>query len=167
MALTLRSVVSGASLVVFALGVALAWMLVLPPAAAFQPIEFNHAKHLPIACATCHTGVVDGVRAGLPAGLFCAKCHATAPAAVGEDDWARVAQAPASPWVALTRLPAHVRFSHERHVGAGQLECASCHGDIGTRTAPVPRNPVRLDMSTCLGCHRRENVTEDCAACHR
>ncbi len=163
----LGSVVRGAGFVALALGVALTWMLVLPPAAAVQPMEFNHAKHLPIACATCHTGVVYGARAGLPAGTFCTKCHATAPAAVREDGWARVAHAPAAPWVPLTRLPADVRFSHERHVSAGIIACASCHGDIGTRSAPAPRNPIRLDMDTCLACHRRENVTEDCAACHR
>ncbi len=163
----LRAVVRGAGFVAFALGVALAWMWVLPPAAAVQPMEFNHAKHLPIACATCHTGVAHGARAGLPAGTLCTKCHATAPAAAREDHWARIADAPAAPWVPRTRLPADVWFSHDRHAGAGRLECASCHGDIGTRTAPAPRNPVRLDMSTCLACHRRENVTEDCASCHR
>lgn len=167
MALTrLRAVVRGAGFVAFALGVALAWMWVLPPAAAVQPVEFTHAKHLPIACATCHMGAVSGTRAGLPAGTFCAKCHATAPAAVREGDWARLSDAP-TPWVPLTRLPPHVRFSHERHVNAGRIGCASCHGDIGTRTAPAPRNPVRLDMGTCVACHQRENVTEDCATCHR
>lgn len=165
--ISLRSAIRMAGLVAFALGVAWAWVLVLPPAAASQPVEFNHAKHLPIACATCHTGVVDGAKAGLPVQAFCVKCHATAPAQVPESDWARIAGANAAPWVPLTRLPAHVRFSHERHVGAGRLDCASCHGDIGMRSAPAPRNPVRLDMSTCLACHRQENVTEDCAACHR
>lgn len=163
----LRSVIEIAGFVALALGVAWAWVLVLPPAAASQPVEFNHARHRPIACATCHPGVVNGARAGLPTGTFCAKCHATAPAAVGDDAWARLVEAPPAPWVLLTRLPDHVRFSHERHAGSGRLECASCHGDVGTRTAPAPRNPVRLDMDTCLTCHQRENVTEDCAACHR
>lgn len=148
-------------------GIASAWVLVLPPMAASQPVEFNHAKHQPIACATCHTGVVSGARAGLPDGNFCAKCHATAPAGVGASQWARVVEAPSASWVLLTHLPDHVRFSHERHVGAGRLECASCHGDVGRRTSPAPRNPMRLDMSTCVTCHRREAVTEDCTACHR
>lgn len=162
-----RTIIRLAGLVALAIGIAVAWILVLPRAAASQPVEFNHAKHQPIACATCHTGIVSGAKASLPAGILCAKCHATSPATIPESQWERLTGASPASWVLLTRLPAHVRFSHERHVGAGKLECASCHGDIGTSSSPAARNPVRLDMNTCLACHRQENVTEDCAACHR
>jgi hypothetical protein len=58
-------------------------------------------------------------------------------------------------------------FSHRRHVTLAKLDCESCHGKMRERMAPLGVAPVRLDMNTCLSCHRREGAAEDCAACHR
>jgi hypothetical protein len=149
------------------LGVAAIWVAILPPAPAAQPLAFNHARHAALACAVCHRGAEAGVRAGLPDGSVCVKCHATPPRAVPEVVWQGLTRKGPAPWVNVNRLPDHVLFSHRRHVGGGRLQCVSCHGNIGSRTTPPGVNPVRLEMDTCLSCHRREHASEDCAGCHR
>ena len=154
--------------VVVTLVTAVAWILVLPEAPVAQPIAFNHAKHAPVGCQICHAGVTEGARAGIPQGDLCTKCHAAAPLrGVSEAAWTEVASGRRIAWRQLTQIPDHVRFSHRRHTVAGQLACASCHGDMQARTAPLDRVPVRLTMNTCLACHRREGASEDCAGCHR
>ena len=150
------------------LAVAIAWVIVLPEAPIAQPIAFNHARHSGVGCAVCHSGVTSGSRAGIPQGALCLRCHATAPArGVPSAVWTDIAAGRPIAWRQVTQVPPHVNFSHRHHVTGGQLACASCHADIGTRTAPPPRAPVRLVMDTCLSCHRREGASEDCAECHR
>jgi hypothetical protein len=145
------------------------WTLIAPAVAVTQPLSFNHAKHTAaLTCVGCHSGVISGAKATLPPGIVCAKCHASAPASVSAATWKVVMDtAGPPPWVPATRLPEHVRFSHRRHVALGGLACESCHGDIGTRTAPPTRTPIRLEMKTCLSCHQKEGASEDCAGCHR
>jgi len=139
---------------------------ILPEPSLSQELPFNHAKHAAVTCAGCHAGVQTTARAGLPGPAVCAKCHATAPASVAKD-WERLQAAGVRFWKPVTRLPEHVMFSHRRHVALAKLACASCHADIGQRTAPPGRMPVRLVMDTCLACHRAEGASEDCTGCHR
>lgn len=155
------------ALALVTLGVAAAWIVALPSAAIDQPIAFPHAKHQGVGCTVCHRGAAASARAGVPDAALCAKCHATAPAGSGRAwDAAAGAGSPIA-WVQVTRLPDHVMFSHRRHVTLARLDCSSCHGDMARRTTPVGRAPVRLEMTTCLSCHRNEGAAEDCAACHR
>ncbi len=150
-----------------ALAVAAAWVLVLPVGALTQPLAFNHAKHGNVACATCHAGVETSAHATFPSGATCAKCHASPPRSVSQKDWDAIQRPNPARWLPVTHLPDYVTFSHRRHVTLGGLDCKSCHADIGQRTAPPPRAPVRLKMDACLGCHQREGASADCAACHR
>ena len=145
-------------------GVAAAF--ILPPPAVSQPFAFNHAKHASLTCAGCHVGVRAGERASLPTADVCTNCHATPPASVEASQWERLA-AGGPFWRKVTRMPEHVMFSHRRHVVSAALQCESCHADIGQRTTPPSRVPVRLDMDTCLACHIAEGASEDCAGCHR
>lgn len=151
-----------------ALLTAMVWMLVLPAAPVVQPIAFNHAAHARTGCVTCHRGAESSARAGIPQGDLCVKCHATAPRAKGAAErWAGITRGDRIAWTRINRLPEHVMFSHRRHVALGRLDCASCHGDLKNQAAPVGVVARRLNMQTCLSCHRRENASEDCAACHR
>lgn len=152
--------------VALAIGIACSWIYLLPVGATVQPIAFNHARHQGLACAVCHRGVEVQAQATLPGSDVCAKCHATAPAGVDPSQWANL-QRGAANWIRVTTVPEHVMFSHRRHVMLAKLDCSSCHGDIGQRTTPAPRAPVRLDMITCLGCHTQQGASEDCFACHR
>ncbi len=158
-----RRAIAAAGIVI---GAAAGWVFILPSRPAAQPIAFNHARHQALTCAGCHRGVEVAARAMLPGPDVCAKCHAAAPAGVTADQWTAFQRAAVN-WVTLTRIPDHSLFSHQRHVTLGHLECSSCHGDIGQRTAPPGRAPIRLDMKTCRACHQQEGASEDCAACHR
>jgi hypothetical protein len=149
------------------IAVAALWVLVMPVGAVTQPLAFNHAKHALVACATCHSGVEARARATFPTGATCAKCHATPPRSIREGDWNAIQRSDPARWRPVTHLPDYVAFSHRRHVSLGGLACQSCHADIGQRTAPPLRAPIRLTMDACLGCHQREGASADCAACHR
>jgi hypothetical protein len=151
-----------------AVAVAVGWVFALPSAPLAQPIAFNHARHAPVGCVVCHRGVETGARAGIPQGDVCTRCHATAPGrGVSDAAWNDIVSGKRIAWLRVNRLPDHVAFSHRRHTVSGQLACVSCHGDMRQRTAPPVRAQVRLVMTTCLACHRREGASEDCAGCHR
>ena len=147
--------------------VAVGWLLVMPSAPVAQPAVFNHARHRALACVACHRGVESRARATLPVVSDCAKCHATAPPGISEDQWKSFSGPQGFGWVQVTHVPDHVNFSHRRHVASGRLACVSCHADVGQRTTPPGTAPIRVDMKACLSCHRQEGITEDCAACHR
>ena len=154
--------------VVVAVIVASLWFFVLPSARVAQPIAFNHVSHRPLGCTVCHRGAETGVRAGIPQGRVCANCHATPPGGVASPAaWAEMAGGRPIPWIRLARVPDHVAFSHRRHATLGRLGCASCHGEMTERRTPPAMVPVSLTMDACFSCHRREGVSEDCAACHR
>jgi class III cytochrome C family protein/cytochrome c7-like protein len=142
------------------------WLAAMPAAPVRQPIAFPHAKHQTIDCAVCHRGAARAARAGIPDIQVCTKCHATAPAGSAAVWDAAVARQSIA-WVQVTHVPPHVMFSHQRHTTIARLDCASCHGQMRGRTAPVGTADVRLVMTTCLSCHRHEGAAEDCAACHR
>ena len=141
--------------------------LILPAASVSQRLPFNHAKHAPLTCAGCHAGAKTAQHAGFPPPAVCDKCHATAPASVASADWKQLQTTGVRFWKPVTSVPDHVMFSHRRHVAHAGLACESCHGDIGRRTTPPGRAPVRLVMDTCLACHRTEGASEDCNGCHR
>jgi hypothetical protein len=71
------------------------------------------------------------------------------------------------PWRRAFLLPAHVFFSHRRHVVLGGLKCATCHGAVEQESRPLLRPAIALDMDGCMACHAKRNVDNDCAACHR
>ena len=137
-----------------------------------QPIQFNHRKHtqdLALACELCHQYVRTGAHPGLPALETCAMCHQAQLGTTREA--ARVTELvtegrPVS-FAKLFRLPPHVFYTHRRHVGIANLECANCHGAIALTTRPPRRPLVTISMSGCLDCHRRMGQTQDCVACHR
>jgi hypothetical protein len=149
------------------LGVAVAWLFASPRLPLQQPLAFDHAKHVPMACVSCHQGVETTTRAGYPADAVCLECHNTAPSANGaEGVWPTERSSPRIAWARVNRVPDHTYFSHRRHVVLANLECASCHGDVGNRSTPVGAPAARLSMAACESCHAREDANNDCAACH-
>jgi len=137
-----------------------------------QPIAFNHLKHtrdLQLECQFCHVYVTVGAHAGLPGAEVCGMCH-QAPLGTSPEA-ARVTALLASGaplrFNKLFRLPAHVYYSHRRHVGIGKLECPQCHGGIAETERPPSRPLVRITMKRCVDCHRAQGQSLDCVACHR
>ena len=136
-----------------------------------QPIAFNHAKHIAsgMTCTDCHTGAQSQVHATVPALATCMTCHASALTESGEEKklraFAAAGQEP--PWHPLPRVPAHVYFSHRRHVDVAKLECGACHGPMDKITAPPQRLFRPLNMDDCLNCHVQSRAKTDCNDCHR
>lgn len=137
-----------------------------------QPIAFNHRLHaerLHLDCELCHPHVRTGAHPGLPTLETCAMCH-QAQQGDSRESWrvtAFVEGDSALVFAKLFTLPAHVFYTHRRHVGIADLECKNCHGEIARTTTPPGRPLVRITMGFCLECHRRTGQTTDCVACHR
>ncbi len=144
--------------------VAVALLLAIPwsgqeGAAWQQPIRFNHQIHVKKEpCETCHRAVQQGPAAGNPTLAICMECHTNPVGESPEEEKLRALEKSQGHlnWIRVTRVPAHVRFSHQRHVVVGKLPCETCHGEIASLTSP-PRAPlVAIDMDFCIDCHRSE-----------
>lgn len=136
-----------------------------------QPIAFNHRLHAgeqKIECSTCHPFYETEAFAGLPDADVCAMCHSE-PQGVSDEEKKLVQllkDGRPLVWSSLFRQPAHVYYSHRRHVMAARLKCEQCHGDFARTTAP-PVRVARLTMTECVGCHEARRVAADCTTCHR
>jgi hypothetical protein len=141
-----------------------------PPSTA-QPIAFNHAKHLEInmACTDCHQGAQSQAQATLPNLATCMTCHIAPLTQSAEEEKIRLLSAAGKEltWTQITRVPAHVYFSHRRHVELGRVDCATCHGPMEKATAPPRRAYRLLNMDACIECHRQRGAGTDCNDCHR
>ena len=155
----------------FLTGAVTVWRSTPRVARARQPIAFNHKKHveeLELACSSCHQFFETETFSGLPGADVCSSCHQE-PVGKSKEELklVRLLQSGAPlEWTPLFRQPAHVFYSHRRHVVTAKIQCAVCHGSIAASVAP-PETVQRLRMQDCLDCHRRSGVTTDCTACHR
>jgi hypothetical protein len=141
-----------------------------PGGSPAQPIDFNHAKHVDngMTCADCHAGAESQARATLPTLATCMSCHEAALTQSAEEEKIRrlVSAGREPAWVQITRMPAHVYFSHRRHVQSAKLDCAMCHGPMEKATTP-PERPFRLlSMDACIECHQQRQARTDCNDCH-
>ncbi|HEV8131013.1 MAG TPA: cytochrome c3 family protein [Acidobacteriota bacterium] len=132
-----------------------------------QPIQFNHRAHKEIDCSTCHESVKTASFAGLPKIDLCMTCHDSPITKNPEEEKIRILAKQGKPaeWARLFKQPAHVFYSHRRHVEIAELQCKQCHGDIGESTTP-PRRVRNLTMSACIACHQQKGVKADCVDCH-
>lgn len=139
--------------------------------AIVQPVAFNHKVHVEtgLECGDCHGYFETQTFSGLPTISQCMDCHEEAITTSPEEEKVRELAAAGLPleWEQIYRVPDHVYYSHRRHVIAGKLDCATCHGDIAETTSPPDRPLNDLSMDFCLNCHQQNNVTEDCIACHK
>lgn len=159
----------------------LAWDPAAP--GPLQPIPFSHAHHAgvyEIPCQYCHAGTDRSRVAGVPSVQLCMGCHANFPAEFDELEGIRILkqhweeQRPIE-WQQIHRLPEHVKFRHNRHVAVG-IDCQRCHGAVQKihKLSLIDDTvwwqyglPARkLEMGWCIQCHRKNEATQDCLACH-
>jgi len=147
-----------------------------------QPFDFNHQLHLEQvdnSCESCHFFREDGTFSGTPQLAQCVDCHSevqgeSADEAVFVDQY--VAQGREVPWLVYSRQPDCVFFSHAAHVYGAKLECATCHGDIGTAESLKPYEANRITgYSRDIWGHNISGIKhntwdrmkmDDCAECH-
>jgi hypothetical protein len=138
-----------------------------------------HVAEEEIPCTDCHIGAEEADHATIPLGEDCADCHEDGNGENGENaEEARLVEMLASgepiPWKRVHKLREHVRFSHRRHVVAGQILCERCHGEVAERELPFSRPNIsfnrELGMERCVACHLESGNPRagiDCALCHR
>ncbi len=136
-----------------------------------QPIAFNHRKHVvdnSIECSTCHAYYETETFSGLPDADTCAPCHAEPIGKSAEEKKLVALLQSGKPLVftSMFRQPAHVFYSHRRHVVKAKLACEQCHGQFAKTSSP-PTTVTKLRMNDCIGCHTKQGVATDCTTCHR
>lgn len=135
-----------------------------------QPIAFNHRIHVEndMECEDCHAYFKEYAFSGRPSLEICMACHEE-PQGEGDEEKKLMEFIKAEKeieWKRLYRVPEDVYFSHRRHVVSGNIECRTCHGDIGNSTRP-PSRPLKMTMDDCMKCHEENEASNDCIACHR
>jgi hypothetical protein len=148
-----------------------------------QPIQFSHKHHAglyQIDCQYCHSGTDRSPSAGVPAVEVCMGCHAQFPASYDELEGIRTlkehwAKKQPIEWVQIHRLPEYVQFQHRAHVQRGlrlpdlprrRRDLRQAVDGPDTKWWPWLLPTAKLEMGWCIDCHRRNNATQDCAACH-
>ena len=161
-----------------------------------QPIDFNHVLHndqVENGCESCHFFRDDGTFSGVPKLSQCISCHEEVN---GEDPEEEkfvndyVAKDREVPWLTYSQQPSNVFFSHVAHVKMAQMECVTCHGNIGEseslkvyeknrisgysrdiwgkNIAGLKRNTWdRMKMDDCSECHQKENVNQNSVQTHK
>lgn len=148
-----------------------------------QPIDFSHAVHMEEVddgCASCHFLREDGTFSGAPSLAQCIDCHEEVQGeseaeAVFVEEY--VAKGREVPWLIYSRQPDCVFFSHAAHIVGAEMDCATCHGDIGESDSLKPYQENRLTgYSRDIWGHNiagfKRNTwdrmkMDDCAACHK
>src|SRR5579871_6341091 len=120
-----------------------------------QPIPFSHKLHAgdnQIGCGTCHSYAAHSPIAGIPSMARCNGCHKFVAKDKPNVQLVEKAFEDGQPlvWSRIYRVPDHVFFTHERHIGAG-LRCQECHGDVEKMDVIEKKAP--LTMGWCLSCH--------------
>lgn len=142
-----------------------------------QPIAFNHQIHIQnnVGCITCHQYYPNYSTAGIPGVETCTKCHEDVIYLTPDKEKIQkyYKSGEEIPWKLMSSVPAHVYFSHSRHVTFGKVDCAECHGDVASWTRPPLEPEINLDMNMCIQCHQkmqeRTKLAEpyNCNRCHR
>ncbi len=154
-----------------------------------QPVQFNHALHNELVdegCESCHFFREDGTYSGVPKLAQCIDCHEEVQGESEEEAKfvnEYVLKEREVPWLVYSRQPDCVFFSHVAHVKLGQMECVTCHGNIGESESlkPYQANRIsgysrdiwgkniagikfnswdRMKMDDCSECHVRNNVNQ-------
>ena len=154
-----------------------------------QPVQFNHLLHNEMvdeSCQSCHFFREDGTYSGVPKLAQCIDCHEEVQGESEEEAKfvnQYVLKGREVPWLVYARQPDCVFFSHVAHVKMGQMDCVTCHGDIGESESlkPYEANRItgysrdiwgkniaglakhpweRMKMDDCSKCHVKENANQ-------
>ena len=146
-----------------------------------QPIDFNHKLHVEEMgeCEACHYFREDGSFTGVPKLATCVECHEEQVGSHPEEAKLvkeYVEPGKEIPWLIYARQPQCVFFSHAAHVVMAEMDCSTCHGDIGesTRTKTYEYNRLTLYSRDIWGYniagykkHTWDRMKmDDCAECH-
>ena len=144
-------------------------LLCVPVFAQQQPIDFPHNLHVAegLECIDCHSTVDTRAAATLPSVRKCMLCHekvaTDGPGVRALREYMKKRRE--VPWVRVYGFAesAHVKFRHWPHIQA-KIACQMCHGSVEKMTTAT--RVINHTMGTCVNCHRQNQASDDCAACH-
>jgi len=151
---------------------AMVWEIFGAPNAIIQPINYNHKLHIEkakLTCVDCHLFVETMAAATIPNIEVCSDCHSGEPLSKSPEEvklLKYIESGKRIPWEKIYSVPAHVYFSHRRHVTIGEIKCIQCHGNVQELTEPASHPLWLATMKNCIKCHKENKVTYDCLACH-
>jgi len=102
-----------------------------------QPIDFNHAMHNELVeegCESCHYFREDGTYSGVPTIAQCMDCHEEVQGESPDEIKLveeYIAKEKEVPWLVYAQQPDSVFFSHAAHVKSAEMDCVTCHGNVG------------------------------------
>ena len=148
-----------------------------------QPIQFSHKHHagqFQIDCQYCHSGTDRSPAAGVPSVELCMGCHAQFPASYDELEGIRTLkehweEKQPIEWVQIHRAPRvrAVPAPRPRARGLRLPDLPRRRRDLRQAVAgadtmwwPWLLPAAKLEMGWCIDCHRQNNATQDCYACH-
>lgn len=161
-----------------------------------QPVDFNHALHNELvedSCESCHFFREDGTYSGVPKLAQCIECHEEVQGEDPEEEkfvTQYVAKQREVLWLVYARQPDCVFFPHAAHVKLAEMDCVTCHGNIGEskqlkvyaenrisgysrdiwgwNIAGLKRNSWdRMKMDDCSECHQQNNVNQGSVQTHK
>lgn len=162
-----------------------------------QPIDFSHQVHKEQVgdCDSCHYFRDDGSFSGAPGLDECSGCHSYQMSNDPDEEKfvnEYVQKDKEVDWHIYAEQPHNVFFSHAAHVKGAEMQCSTCHGDIGesdslreyqeNRISGYSRDiwgksMLRLGeaehgrrhkMNDCAQCHLEETGSKgDCFQCHK
>jgi len=137
----------------------------MEPSATRRELKFSHRFHKEqgITCDQCHVNAktsTTGKDDLLPGHAQCTQCHDVQK--TSECTTCHLSQAPKSSARITDYSP---KFSHQRHLDQGKLDCVLCHADLDSA---ITRHEVGHlpAMTQCMACHDQRSVKNDCRACH-
>ncbi|MCU0918255.1 MAG: cytochrome c family protein [Planctomycetes bacterium] len=133
-----------------------------------QPIPFRHRIHAgtrEIGCLLCRPGALHRSVAGMPSEQTCLLCHSRIIVHHPQIERLRRSDRRGEPiaWVRVSNLPDLAHLDHSMHLAAG-VDCGRCHGNVKGMDRFVLHQD--FNMGYCIQCHRENNATHDCFACH-
>ena len=144
------------------------------PEAPQQPVEFDHWQHVTkkdgpeLDCSFCHAHADKSPHATVPNVDTCMICHSSekteSPEVQKLAAFSQRGEQPAWVRVYWFEPEANVFFTHKPHMRAN-VDCSACHGQVGS--ARRVRREVNQTMGWCIDCHRKQQASVDCYACHR
>jgi hypothetical protein len=144
------------------------------PEAPAQPIEFDHWQHVAkkdgpeLDCSFCHAHAEQSPHATIPNIDTCMICHTSEKTESPEVQklTAISERGEQPPWkrVYWFYAEANVFFTHKPHARA-KIDCSACHGDVASSHSV--RREIDQTMGWCIDCHKQQQASVDCYACHR
>ena len=130
-----------------------------------RELKFSHSFHQgqDVTCDACHVNVKSSTTGKddlLPTHKQCAECHDVQDAAK-----CSTCHLSGAPKLSARITDYSPKFSHQRHIDQGKIECTVCHTNLDSA---VTRHQVGHipDMAQCVNCHEQRSVKTDCAVCH-